>query len=119
IKVMHALRRRAKHPGTLAKGATINYKRVFEGNGYRWLEYTGNSGNTLYLPYRPSGKNKKQWGSFHANRPNSVPTRKTIDQMAREVIDGKHGTGHENRRKSLGISQAEYQKVRRRVNQLI
>lgn len=118
IKVRNAPSTTAKHTGTLPKGASINYKRVFEGNGYRWLEYTGNSGNTLYLPYRPSGDNKKQWGSFHASRPNSAPKRKTVDQMAREVIDGKHGKGHANRRKSLGISQAEYQKVRARVNQL-
>lgn len=48
----------------------------------------------------------------------SAPKKKTVDQMAREVIAGKHGTGHTNRRRSLGISQAEYEKVRRRVNQL-
>lgn len=119
IKVRNAPSTRAKHTGTLPKGTSINYKRVFEGNGYRWLEYKGNSGNTLYLPYRPSGKNKKQWGTFHASRPNSTPKRKTIDQMAREVIAGKHGIGNANRRKSLGISQAEYRKVRARVNQLV
>lgn len=45
-------------------------------------------------------------------------TGKSIDQMAREVIAGQHGTGHANRRQSLGISQAEYEKVRARVNQL-
>lgn len=41
---------------------------------------------------------------------------KSISQMAQEVIDGKHGNGHANRRKSLGISQAEYNKVRAEVN---
>lgn len=44
--------------------------------------------------------------------------KKSIDQMAREIIAGQHGNGHANRRRSLGISQAEYDKVRRRVNQL-
>jgi hypothetical protein len=44
---------------------------------------------------------------------------KSIDQMAKEVIDGKHGNGHETRRKSLGISQSEYEKVRARVNELV
>lgn len=44
------------------------------------------------------------------------PTYKSISQMATEVIQGKHGTGHENRRKSLGISRAEYEKVRKEVN---
>ena len=46
-------------------------------------------------------------------------TKKTIDQMAKEVIAGKHGNGHANRQKSLGISSAEYAKVRSRVNQLL
>ena len=77
-------------------------------------------------------------GSGHANRQKSLgiskseynkvkkevnrrlmgakPTYKSISQMAAEVIQGKHGTGHENRRKSLGISRAEYEKVRKEVN---
>lgn len=41
---------------------------------------------------------------------------KSIAQMAQEVIDQKHGNGHENRRKSLGISATEYEKVRAEVN---
>ncbi|GIO25078.1 N-acetylmuramoyl-L-alanine amidase [Oceanobacillus sp. J11TS1] len=44
------------------------------------------------------------------------PTSKSISQMATEVIQGKHGFGHENRRKSLGISKTEYEKVRKEVN---
>ena len=44
--------------------------------------------------------------------------KKSINQMAQEVIAGKHGTGHANRRKSLGISQSEYNKVRAEVNRL-
>ncbi|WP_188859862.1 N-acetylmuramoyl-L-alanine amidase, partial [Oceanobacillus indicireducens] len=46
----------------------------------------------------------------------SKPKGKTISQMADEVIAGKHGQGHSARRKSLGISQAEYEKVRAEVN---
>lgn len=44
---------------------------------------------------------------------------KSITEMAKEVIDGKHGNGHDNRRKSLGISQSEYDKVRADVNRLV
>ena len=51
------------------------------------------------------------------SKPVSKP-KKSVNQMAKEVIDGKHGTGHENRRKSLGISQSEYNKVRAEVNRL-
>src|SRR5699024_10057744 len=43
------------------------------------------------------------------SKPVSKP-KKSVNQMAKEVIDGKHGTGHANRRKSLGISQSEYNK---------
>lgn len=43
-------------------------------------------------------------------------TSKSVSQMAQEVIAGKHGSGHANRRKSLGISQAQYNKVRAEVN---
>src|SRR5699024_1899586 len=46
----------------------------------------------------------------------SKPKSKSISQMADEVIAGKHGTGHEARRKSLGISKSEYEKVRAEVN---
>ena len=46
----------------------------------------------------------------------SGSSRKSISQMAQEIIDGKHGSGHENRRKSLGISKTEYEKVRSEVN---
>ncbi|GEN87265.1 N-acetylmuramoyl-L-alanine amidase [Oceanobacillus sojae] len=42
--------------------------------------------------------------------------KKSISQMATEVIAGKHGSGHENRRNSLGISKSEYEKVRKEVN---
>src|SRR5690625_663602 len=42
--------------------------------------------------------------------------KKTISQMANEVIAGKHGNGHAQRQKSLGVDNATYQKVRREVN---
>src|SRR5699024_1006731 len=42
---------------------------------------------------------------------------KSISQMASEVIAGKHGSGHTNRQRSLGVNNATYQKVRNLVNQ--
>lgn len=48
----------------------------------------------------------------------SKPKGKSIEKMAEEVIDGKHGNGHDNRRKSLGVSQSVYNKVRDRVNKI-
>ena len=46
----------------------------------------------------------------------SSRTQKSISQMAQEIVDGKHGNGNEARRKSLGISRSEYEKVRAEVN---
>ncbi len=46
----------------------------------------------------------------------STPSSVSIAQMAAEVIAGHHGTGHEARRKSLGVSQAVYEQVRTEVN---
>ena len=43
------------------------------------------------------------------------PATKTVDQLAKEVIDGKHGTG-EARKKSLG---ARYAEVQARVNEIL
>lgn len=43
-------------------------------------------------------------------------TGKSISTMASEVSAGKHGNGHANRQKSLGISKAQYEKVRSAVN---
>ena len=51
--------------------------------------------------------------------PAPKPPKKTISQMAAEVRQGLHGNGHENRRKSLGISAAEYAKVRAEVNKQV
>lgn len=39
-----------------------------------------------------------------------------IERMANEVLAGKHGNGHAQRRRSLGVSKADYQKVRDVVN---
>ena len=57
----------------------------------------------------------KKLGSSGKSKPKP---KKSINQMAQEVIAGKHGTGNANRRKSLGISQSEYNKVRAEVNRL-
>src|SRR5699024_9081896 len=52
-------------------------------------------------------------------KPTSTPktcTAASINRMADEAIAGKHGSGHANRRKSLGVDQATYDKVRAEVN---
>lgn len=51
-----------------------------------------------------------------AAKPKPKPASKSIGKMASEVIAGHHGTGHENRRRSLGVSQSVYNQVRAEVN---
>ena len=55
---------------------------------------------------------------FDANGKILYPDRKTIDQLAREVIQGKWGNGEE-RKKRLTNAGYDYYGVQRRVNQLI
>src|SRR5690625_535400 len=80
--------------------------------------------------YLRSGEKGVSWSDFKAKlagnpKTSSKPKKtvskpktsvKSIAQMAQEVIDGKHGNGHENRRRSLGIDKATYEKVRAEVN---
>ena len=44
------------------------------------------------------------------------PVAKSISQMADEIIANRHGSGHANRQRSLGVDNATYQKVRAEVN---
>lgn len=62
-------------------------------------------------------KKKTSSDTVSKKQNNKKPTR-TITSMANEVRKGLHGNGHENRRKSLGISKSEYEKVRKKVNEL-
>ena len=51
--------------------------------------------------------------------PSTGNSDKSINEMAREVIEGRHGTGHLNRRKSLKVSSEVYEKVRAEVNRIL
>lgn len=44
---------------------------------------------------------------------------KSIREMAEEVIAGKHGNGHANRQRSLGVDDATYKLVRAEVNRRV
>lgn len=94
IKVRSQPTTKATHTGTFPKGASLNYKRVFEGNGYRWLEYIGNSGNTLYLPYRRLSGDTRNWGTFHASRPQSKAEPSTVIKVGDKVTASRlYGSG--------------------------
>lgn len=52
----------APKAGILKKGQSINYDSWASKDGYIWVHYVGNSGDHLFLPVRPVGKNA--WGTF-------------------------------------------------------
>lgn len=42
-----------------------------------------------------------------------------IEAIARNIIDGKYGNGHETRKRNIGCDDATYQQIRKRVNELL
>src|SRR5699024_56804 len=83
--------------------------------------YTGTASQNkrLLSILRGSKASNKPSNTKPSSKPSSKPkasTTASIKRMADEVIAGKHGSGHANRRKSLGVDQATYEKVRSEVN---
>lgn len=100
----------------------VNYNRNRFGlsanavKGHR--EYSGQNTSCPGLSMNDFRESLGGTSTVKPSKPTVKPTttNKTVSQMATEVIAGKHGSGHTNRRKSLGISDAQYQKVRAEVN---
>ena len=69
---------------------------------------------SLYEQVRAEVNRRARGGK--ASAPKQSKPGKSIAQMAREVLAGEHGNGHENRRRSLGVDKATYERVRREVN---
>lgn len=92
-----------------------NRKKLAEKHGIK--NYKGTAAQNLQLlrilrdGAKPVGKVKKT-----SSKSTTTTKKKTIAQMADEIIRGLHGNGHEQRRKSLGIDKATYEKVRAEVN---
>lgn len=82
------------------------------GNGHDNRRRSLGVNNDIYQLVR--AEVNRRAGSSTPSRPPS--SRKSVSQMASEVIDGKHGTGHDTRRRSLGVSQSIYNQVRAEVN---
>jgi len=124
IKVRNAPSTTATHTGTLPEGSSINYHKVYEGNGYRWLQYVGNSGNTLYLPYRPSNDIDNQWGTFHGSRPSggskTAPEKDSAEQVAQDIANGRGNWGN-NPQRAQKLKEAGYNAtaIQNRVNEIL
>lgn len=113
------------------KSATSAQKSTYKGNSI--VEYLQSIGQPSSFNHRKklASKNgiKNYTGTASQNlqllrilrdgaKDDPTPTKpkKTISQMADEVIAGKHGNGHAQRQKSLGVGKATYDKVRAEVN---
>jgi len=82
------------------------------GSGHANRQRSLGVNNATYQKVRAE-VNRRAGGS--ASTSSSRPS-KSISQMATEVINGQHGSGHANRRRSLGVSDSVYQQVRAEVN---
>src|SRR5699024_8257030 len=118
----------AKQLKVLKERVNYNCKRlgVSVGNVKGHREFAGQSTNCPALNMSEFRKTLNSGvsstGGGNTSKPSKKPQKppktsgKSISKMVQEVIDGKHGNGHAQRRKSLGISSNEYKKVRDRVN---
>lgn len=100
--------------GVLTKGygfPTIVEKVKVDGD-YQY-KVKNSKGEIYYVTAHPKYV-KVEGVSKPVTKPTPKP-QKSIDQLAREVIDGKHGSGNA-RKKSLG---AQYDAVQKRVNELL
>lgn len=93
-------------PGRFLYAEFDNINRSARGGSYADFKKNGLPGGTKIVPSPSKGKpaTSKSTGT------------KSVSQMATEVIAGQHGTGHDNRRRSLGISASRYAQVRAEVN---
>lgn len=97
------------------------------GKGWRSLadrkSISGNHIDHLHIKFKsgaswPSSLNGSVIGKSTPTPtpPATGPSTKSIAQMADEVIAGKHGNGHSNRQKSLGVGDVVYAAVRAEIN---
>lgn len=111
--------RESNMPAILTEGgymdSSIDIKALRDDNKLRDAGVAIADGIAAYFGLKVKGDDTKP-KPVETTKPAAKPKKKTIDQMAQEVIAGKHGNGHTTRRKSLGISQAKYDKVSAKVN---
>lgn len=124
-----------RHTTNDSRVAYVIYNRRIYTHSRGWYAYNGSNPHTNHvhvsIAHTSTAENDtKTWISSvsgstttataskpkPAAKPKPKPASKSIGKMASEVIAGHHGTGHENRRRSLGVSQSVYNQVRAEVN---
>lgn len=91
--------------------------------GHRDTKSTACPGKNAYAKIPAINKLAKSGDVVPVAKPNSdkvveqkSSNGKSIQQLASEVRAGKHGNGHANRQRSLGVDDATYAKIRAEVN---
>lgn len=102
-------------------GVYIGNGKVIEAKGHSWgvIESDFNSNWNFWsqCPYiEVDAKSEKDTSVKPTPQPQ--PSKKTVDQVAREVIDGKWGNG-EDRKKKLTAAGYDYRVVQNRVNEML
>lgn len=87
---------------------------IYNGGTYNNGIHTYTGGHNIST----NGKEKYKRKVLAVVRIKSMPERKTIDELAHEVIDGKWGSG-EKRRENIINAGYDYDKVQERVNQIL
>lgn len=92
---------------------------VYIGNG-KVCECSPKWENGIQITNLKARKWVKHGYSNWLNYSSNTNTNKTwdIEAIARDVINGKYGNGHETRKKMIGCDDAIYQQIRKRVNEL-
>lgn len=65
----------------------------------KWAKH----GYSKWLDYSSNNNTNKTWD---------------IEAIARDVLNGKYGNGHETRKRNIGCDDTTYQQIRKRVNEL-
>lgn len=97
------------HSEAHAKGIASNHSDVMH-----WFPKHGKSMDTFRADVKKALKGEVKQPEVES-KPSAPQVGKSINVLAQEVIDGKHGTGAE-REKSLGI---HYEQVQERVNEIL
>lgn len=111
-----------------ARVAYVIWNRHIWTHAAGWQPYSGTNAHTAHIHvsirHTSAAAAGGAWnlgtvkpvGTIKPKPPASKPAGKSIEKMADEVIAGRHGTGHDARRRSLGVSASTYAKVRDEVN---
>ena len=118
VNALHAGKKPAKKKPTTSSGKTIT--RMADeviagkhGSGHANRQRSLGVNNATYAKVRAEVNRRASGGGGGGGSSKSIAT------MATEVIAGKHGNGHTNRQRSLGVNNATYAKVRAEVNRRV